>query len=166
VQVTVVNVTVTPKGADPTGALSHGEITLKGTCLTGNPVLRETTELRTALNDDSSDRDSNDVCVETPRYAAFLLEQTDEQAPRVQWDVAWVRIQKRKKSARVIAMKIGEDDGIHIGYRYETALVLQAVQPEERVYERLSIIVFDVELHPGSKLSYSTAAQEMELTIA
>jgi hypothetical protein len=46
-----------------------------------------------------------------------------------------------------------------------TALVLQAVQADERVYERLGLIQTHDRPYPWVELFYGTAAEEMGLTI-
>jgi hypothetical protein len=42
--VTVVNANVVPKGTDPTGQLSYGEIILRGMCLHGKIITEETSD--------------------------------------------------------------------------------------------------------------------------
>jgi hypothetical protein len=170
-QVTVVNVTVTPQGTDPTGPLSHGELVIRGQCLIGTIV-----RYIVPWEYNGHHHDGDDVWIESTSIAKVLLDQTDDKGHDVTYSVHWDRIQRRERNAQVIVLQLGESDektpedeeeerkrGVVLKRR--TALVLQAVQAEERVYERLGLIQTHDGPHPWVELFYGTAAEEIELTI-
>jgi hypothetical protein len=179
---TVIGASTVPKGTDPTGQLSYGELILKGKCLFGEIAATKTIAPWPAeYKTDPAFMLSKPPPGQTGKYSSpklFLFEDEKQYLdgnnrntwfcyPR--WDYNF----KCQRGMRVLAMKINTISGEFCDEDFW--LVLKPRDPGSCVYERLGLILLGACSSDWSEAIcssrqrlgeiYGTAAREMEVTV-
>jgi hypothetical protein len=173
---TVIGSSTVPKGADPTGQLSYGEVILKGKCLSGEVAVTKTLDPWTALP-----KNVKGDFATKPKYSSAKLHLFEDETRSLgdgdqepwscypHWDYNF----KCERSMRVLAMRMHAVSAHYsgAGNKQECWLVLKVKDSKKGVYERLGLIEIGHALpiplcDPRERLEalYDSAAKEIEIT--